>query len=296
MDQGPFAARIKEAFDAMPAQLQAAARYVLDRPHDVALLSMREQARRAGVQPATMTRLAQHLGEPGYERLRQLYAEAIREGEFGFSQKASAQQASQRLRGDRALAADILQSVAAQLNQLAEPASLDNLVEAARTISRARRVFCLGLRSSHAAAWHLHYVLSLIGVNSTLLHGIGGTDGDVIGQATPKDVLIATSVLPYTRLTVELADYASTRGVPLIAITDSPVAPLAQRARHVVLVPTASPSFFHTMAPAFVAADILGSLVAGRAGDTAIEALQRFDKQLSAFNTHLKTRSARDKS
>ena len=51
MDQGPLTVRIVAAFDAMPAQLQTAARYVLDRPSDVALLSMREQARQAGCSP-----------------------------------------------------------------------------------------------------------------------------------------------------------------------------------------------------------------------------------------------------
>jgi DNA-binding MurR/RpiR family transcriptional regulator len=47
MDQrGPLNASIVEAFDLLPPQLQTAARYMLDRPDDVALLSMREQARR----------------------------------------------------------------------------------------------------------------------------------------------------------------------------------------------------------------------------------------------------------
>ena len=74
MDHGPLTEQIIKTFDAMPAQLQAGARYVLDRPRDVALLSMREQARQAGVQPATMTRLAKHLGMDGYDDVRELYA------------------------------------------------------------------------------------------------------------------------------------------------------------------------------------------------------------------------------
>ena len=65
MDQGPLTGRIVAAFDAMPAQLQTAARYLLDRPRDVALLSMREQARQAVVQPDTITRLAKRLGHDG---------------------------------------------------------------------------------------------------------------------------------------------------------------------------------------------------------------------------------------
>ena len=48
MEHGPLTDRIVEAFDGMPAQLRTAARYVLDKPNDVALLSMREQARQIG--------------------------------------------------------------------------------------------------------------------------------------------------------------------------------------------------------------------------------------------------------
>ena len=46
MDQrGPLNASIVEAFDLLPPQLQTAARYMLDRPDDVALLSMRDPYR-----------------------------------------------------------------------------------------------------------------------------------------------------------------------------------------------------------------------------------------------------------
>src|ERR1700742_338700 len=95
MDQGPLTAQIIEAFDTMSVQLQAGARYVLDRPRDVALLSMREQARQAGVQPATMTRLAKHLGMGGYDDVRELYAAAVRDGGLGFASKAGVQVVSQ---------------------------------------------------------------------------------------------------------------------------------------------------------------------------------------------------------
>src|SRR6516162_11029901 len=114
----------------MSPQLQAAARYVLDRPRDVALLSMREQARKAGVQPATMTRLAQRLGLEGYDAVRELYAEAIRNGDLGFAGKAGIQVAHQKLKGDKALAADMIRSVSNQITSIGDPDSLDRLVAA----------------------------------------------------------------------------------------------------------------------------------------------------------------------
>src|SRR5215471_4918975 len=109
---------------------------MLDRPDDVALLSMREQARRAGVPPATMTRLAQRLGLEGYDEVRTLYAGAVRSGALGFAGKAGAQVKAQKLKGERALAADMAQSLATEVARLADPAALDRLVETATLLCR----------------------------------------------------------------------------------------------------------------------------------------------------------------
>lgn len=290
MDQGPLTEQIIKAFDTMSVQLQAGARYVLDRPRDVALLSMREQARQAGVQPATMTRLAKHLGMDGYDEVRELYASAVREGDLGFAGKAGAQVVSQKLRGDKALAAEMLKSIGAQIDRLSAPDRLDSLVAAARALASARRIFCLGLRSSHSIAWHLHYVLSLVGERSTHIDGIAATGADALARATSRDVLLVASVLPYTRMTVELAEYAVEQGMRVVAVTDSEVAPLAQIAQHTVIVPTDSPSFFHAMSPAFAVAEILGAIIAGRGGDEALATLKHTDQHLAALNTHLKPR------
>src|SRR6202453_3458995 len=197
MDRGPLTERIIETFDEMPEQLQAGARYVLDRPRDVALLSMREQARQAGVQPATMTRLAKRLGMDGYDDVRELYAAAVRDGDIGFAGKAGVQVVSQKLKGDKALAADMLKSISQQIDLLATPAGLDRLVAAARTLASARRIYCLGLRSSHSVAWHLHYGLTLVSDRSVHIDGIAATGADALARATSRDVLLVASVMPY---------------------------------------------------------------------------------------------------
>jgi DNA-binding MurR/RpiR family transcriptional regulator len=289
MDRGPLSERIIRSFDDMPAQLQAGARYVLDRPRDVALLSMREQARQAGVQPATMTRLAKRLGMDGYEEVRELYAAAVRDG--GFAGKAGAQVISQKLKGDKALAADMLNSISHQIQQMATPAGLERLTNAAKTLASARRIYCLGLRSSHSIAWHLHYVLTLVGDRSIHIEGVGATGPDALARATTKDVLLVASVMPYTRLTIELAEYAVAQGIAVVAVTDSEVAPLAQIAQHTIIVPTESPSFFHAMSPAFAVAEVLGAIIAGRGGDAALASLRHSDGHLAALNTHFKSRT-----
>ena len=293
MTAGPLNATIVEAFETMPPQLRAAARYVLDKPDDVALLSMREQARRAGVPAATMTRLAKRLGLEGYDEVRALYAGAVRAGTLGFAGKAGVQVQQQHLRGERALAADMALSLSRQIARLAEPEALERLADAAGRLHRARRVYCLGLRACHAAAWHFHYMLSLLGDKTVMLDDAGGTGLDAIRDAGRDDVVLAASVEPYARATVEAARYAATEGVPLVAVTDSAVSPLARLASTVILVPTESPSFFHTVTPLLAVAEILAALVAGRSGHKALEALQRTETQLAAFGVHLPRRGAK---
>ena len=293
MTAGPLNATIVEAFETMPPQLQAAARYILDKPDDVALLSMREQARRAGVPAATMTRLAKRLGLEGYDEVRALYAGAVRAGTLGFAGKAGVQVQQQNLRGERALAADMALSLSRQIARLAEPEALEHLADAAGRLHRARRVYCLGLRACHAAAWHFHYMLSLLGDKTVMLDDAGGTGLDAIRDAGRDDVVLAASVEPYARATVEAARYAATESVPLVALTDSEVSPLARLANAVILVPTESPSFFHTVTPLLAVAEILAALVAGRSGHKALEALQRTETQLAAFGVHLPRRGAK---
>ncbi|WP_353642590.1 MurR/RpiR family transcriptional regulator [Mesorhizobium sp. WSM2239] len=291
MADGPLSEQLVAGFDALSEQFQSAARYIIDHPHDVALLSMRDQARLAGVQPATMTRLAKHLGLAGYDELRRMYADAVRNGDAGFARKADAQVVTQKRKGDQGFAREVLRTQAAQIVQLAESSQLDAIVSAARRLASANCVYCIGLRSSHAIAWHLHYILSMIGEKSVMLDAMAGTGTDAFARATRDDVLFATSVFPYTRSTVELAEYAHQHGISIVAITDSKVAPLARVADDVVLVQTESPSFFHAMTPAFAVAEVLGALIAGQGAEAARESLLRFDAHLADFNTHLKSRN-----
>jgi DNA-binding MurR/RpiR family transcriptional regulator len=286
VDPGPLQDRIVATFAELPPQLRTAARFVLDHPRDVALLSMREQAKRAQVKPATMTRLAKRLGLDGYDAVRGLYADSIRAERLDFSRRAGEQLADQRVQGDRALASRTAATLAHDIEALQSSAALDRIAEAAAALAAAGRVYCLGLRACHAVAWQLHYVLSLAGRPCELLDGAGGVGLDALRRAGDGDVLFAASIRPYTRATVGAAHYAHRRGVPIVAVTDSEVSPLARMARHVIVVSTASPSFFHSIAAGFAVAEILAAIVAGHAGEAALEALGAAETHFAALDVH----------
>lgn len=287
MLDAPLRAQILALYDAMPTQLQTAARWALDHPQDVALLSMRQQARRAGVVPVTMTRLAQRLGYPGYDAIRALYVESLRRGDRVFSGKAKALVQRRKLKGDTALAFDLLGSLARQMDGLSSRSTLEQLKDAASRLSRANRIYVIGQRSSYSVAFHFAYVLGLARAEVHLVDGPGATGADALRGAGKGDALVAVSVRPYTRDTVETTNFAARQGLAIIAVTDSELSPLCRKARASILVPTESPSFFHTMAPAFAIAETLAALMAGAAGADGLAAVRKMERQFTALSTYV---------
>jgi DNA-binding MurR/RpiR family transcriptional regulator len=274
-------------FDELPPQLKEAARWVIDHPADVALLSMREQARRAGIPPATLTRLAQRFRLKGYDEIRELSAEAVRQRPESYRGRAEELLQRRNSEGDAALIQDIFASLTRHLQELSTPSAIDRFRAAAEIIAQSKRVFCLGLRSTFSVAYGFHYARALFGAASVLVDGPGGIATDTLRTIGPADVLLAISVRPYTRQTLQAARYADKRGAQVIAVTDSEVSPLAALAKETLIVATETPSFFHTMAPAFAAIECLTALVAARRGAQAIKSLAASEAQLEAFDTYV---------
>jgi DNA-binding MurR/RpiR family transcriptional regulator len=290
-----FNSRLKAGFEILPPQLKEAARWVIDHPADVALLSLREQARRASIAPATLTRLAQRFGLGGYNGVRKLYADAVRQRPESYRGRAEELLARRDSEGDSALVQDIFASLAQHLQNLSLPDSIERFTAAADRLATADRVFCLGLRSSFSVAYIFHYVRSLFGANSVLVDGSGGTGVDVLRTIGGGDVLLAISVKPYVHHTIDAAKFAKDRGTRVVALTDSEISPLIALADEAILVRTDTPSFFHTMAPAFAAVECLAALVAARRGRATLKALEESERQLASFGTYLLRQSKKQR-
>lgn len=287
LQKGPLHSRIIERFDDMSEQLQQAARHILEHPQEVALVSMRELSRNAGVQPSTMTRLAKFLGFAGYEDLRGEHADVIRVGADGFA--ARALQRDESVSNGEGLAHRMLQGLAIQITRLSEPGTLSKLNEFADRLYAARRIHILGLRSCHSVAWHFHYVMTLLGEKTVHLDGPAGTGGDALIRATAEDVLLVVSINPYSRYTLEVAEAAREKGMSVLAITDSEVSPLVPIAELAIFFPTESQTFFHTLTPALAISEVLCGLLASRDRQAALEELKRVDQHLSSMNTYSAT-------
>jgi len=279
--------RVKHDYAKMPTQARRVARWLVERPDDVALLSTREQARSLGVAPATLTRFAKQFGFAGYDALRGVSQQRLRARAAGFASEARRMVARRETSGPQALAEGVFNSLAANLEMLADETKLASLQKAARLLARGRRIYALGSRSSYPVAYHFYYVASFGGAPTVLVDGPGGIGIDVLRGAGPADVMLAVSVAPYTRATVEAAAHAAARRVDIVALTDSPLSPLAVRARELLTVSTETPSFFHSMSAAFALAETLAALVVADRGAKAVEATRQADQELRSLYAYL---------
>ncbi|MCR4264819.1 MurR/RpiR family transcriptional regulator [Nitratireductor sp. ZSWI3] len=275
---------LAERFETMPPRLQAAARFVLDNPKDVALLSMREQAQLAGVSHSTMMRLARWIGLEGYDDMRSLYAKALRDVDATaerdrFAPDAPADEGYSEV-------GPVTDTLAAQVARLGDYGNAAQIYAAAESLAGARHLFSLGLRRELPVAQHFSSMLSALTDRVSLLDAAGGMGIDALRGAGKGDAMLVVGMAPYARATIEIAQHAARRGVAVVAITDSNVSPLARLARHSIVVTLHSRSFFQSITPALAAAEALVALIAPRLDTRVEEALKDEEEQLADLDVY----------
>lgn len=272
---------IDRHFEALSPELQRAARWVREHPAELGLQSLRASARAAGVAPATLSRLSHALGLDDFEAMRRPVVEALARGAGGGQAAADASdQAARPL-------------TQAQLRNVASTAArnpVDVVNAAAHVLLAARQLCFLGLRASFGIAHHLRYACDWLRPGTLLAGDASGALVDQIAQLTPADALVVVSQAPYTRQTIECAQLAHGAGVPVIALTDSPLSPLARLARHTLLFDAASPSFFHSMAGAQALAETLVAAVAARGGEPVVRRLAEVQARQHAHKAYWEKR------
>lgn len=268
-------------FEHLSPELQRAARWVRDHPAELGLQSMRQSAHAASVSPATMTRLARALGLDSFEAMRRPSMAAFA---LSVARGAGTQDAPAAVLAVDATLGRMRQSQAGNLASAYDRNPSPQLRAAAQSILAARDVIFLGLRASFGIAYHLHYSCDWLRPGVRLATDAGGAWGDQVLALTPEDLLVVVSQAPYTRQTVEAVQAVRQRQVPVLALTDSPLSPLARLAQQSLLFEAASPTFFHSMAGAQALAEALMACVAEQGGPAVKKRLT--ERQQSLQHAH----------
>jgi DNA-binding MurR/RpiR family transcriptional regulator len=235
-------------------------------------------ARKIGTSPSTVVRF---FSKMGYDS----FAEAQREARHDIASKLTspAQRVTLTTGHDATLDSvvqDSFQCDAGNLRATRESLDMKEFEIIVRTLTRPRRgkVYVAGAKNAHAVALYLQTHLNMCMKDVHILEERQSMLADNLLWVDEHDVLLAVSIRRYARTVYQAARHFNQVGAKVLAITDSPRAPIAALAHHRLLVHTASPSPFDSFTAVFALSSALIAAVS-----------QRRKKELDAALVHGET-------
>ncbi len=231
---------------------------ILRDPVFIATHGIEDVSRASGISASTISRYVRDLGIDSYAAFRANVAERVH------ALIAPVTKLENRLAeaaGSSSLADASLATALSHLGALSDRETAAALRQASEMLRQARHVWIMGFGlSAHLAAI---LALGLEPYRDGILNVVqyGGTEvaaGRVMA-AGEGDVVVAISFPRYSSDVVQLARMARATGARLIALTDSPAAPLAQACDHLLIAPAQHPVLSSSCLPGLAIIEALVS-------------------------------------
>ncbi len=269
--------RLRLGIDKMPAQLQAAAKYIIDHPGDFGIDPIRVTASKIGISSNVLVRLAQRMGFDGFDAFRQPFRSALvtdSEDRLGQDWLQTMRQRGGFQTAQAEFAQNELNVVARSLRQL-DPAKVS---AANQLITKSERCFVTAARASFALAYYFHYAGRMAHPGLQLIPRHMGSAIDDLLDANPQDCLFAITVQPYSADTIQALRYARDQCLKIILLSDSDV--IAPGISPDVILPISTRTLHHfsSFSGAMAVLEcLLGHLISS-GGETARKRAERYLK------------------
>ena len=265
-----LAARVEPVAATLTTGEKRIADILLANPHEAAFLGVEELARRSDSSVATAVRFAKKLGYTGYLEMRKsLVSDARRHYRRGDQLLEAPSQASETL-------VEVARRDIRNINLVVGAVNEKLLQEVVARIKASRVRLALGDGVSALMARHLAYLLINAGLPA--LEGNPADFATQVGNLEARDLLIAFSIAPYSRETLDAAAYARKRGVPVVAFTDRLNSPLAKSATLTLPIPGENLLFSHSLAAFGVLAHAIATLIASQDAKGALRRLREVER------------------
>ncbi|MBU1712037.1 MAG: MurR/RpiR family transcriptional regulator [Proteobacteria bacterium] len=266
-----ISALISEKQSKLTAGQKRVLKYILENNDEAVFMTATKLSKKAGVGEATVVRLAQVLGFQGYSDMQRHLREEFQDR---LSTVTRLEKSIKDVRNDGDLLKKIIQQDIQNLTRTLNEISPETFQKAVKDITESRTIYVAGLRGSHAPAIILGLYLNFLKKDARLLVPGYGDVWNVLFGLGPEDLVIGISFPRYTRLTVEILEYAHNHGAKVGAITDSLISPLAEYADWVLPVYSRMDSFVESFTASISIANALLTAVSIRNLDETLEILQ----------------------
>lgn len=217
----------------LPKRLAQAAQYALSHPDEIALGTAASIANAAEVQPSTLVRLARHLGYDGFTDFQTVFRDRLKNRASTYEERL--QNIEKGITGESyegALLSGFLSSARQSIDSLSEAINPADFARCVGILAEAETIYLVAKRRAYPLAAQMAYTFGKLGIRTVTVDSANGIDAEIVQMATAGDAAIACSFSPYTPATVEQANALAEAGVPVIAITDTALSPLAACATH----------------------------------------------------------------
>jgi DNA-binding MurR/RpiR family transcriptional regulator len=260
--------RIAEHADRLTPAERKVAEILANEPQTVAFGTVANVAEKAGTSGPSVVRLAVKLGYAGFVDLQaDVQQELARQ--LGPARDRIRQRPPSDVLG-RTLTAE-LDNVSQSLSAIDEATFRETV---AKLSDRRRHIFVLPGEMTFPAGQILAGHLSQLRDGVTLLHGSEVAASRHLGTLDPGDILIAIDMRRYERWVLTVLRWCVDRGATVIAITDSPLSPLATHAEETLLIGAQGVGPFDSLVGAV---SLMNAIVAGVAAKLRQSATSRLD-------------------
>lgn len=275
----PIQELIAEVNDKLTPTERRVAQLVLEDPTLLAFGTVSDLAARAQTSRPSIVRFANKLGFEGYTDLQR----TIREG---LSNQINSP--SHRIRHRERSLAPVREGVQNAVDHLFDTMDAARLREIAKPIASANHVWILTGETSKAGAMVLQSGLSMLRGDVRLV-GEHST-GHELSSANGKDLAVVFDFARYRRNSITSARTLTDMGVPLIAITDGPLSPLASLTKNwcELRVPAVGP--FDSSVTSVLLAELIVAEVARQLGKKAMRHIDQLEAMWRSTGTYLEYR------
>lgn len=267
--------RVLERHEEFSAKQLLVARFLIDHDDLAAFLSVRELAERAGVGPATVVRFCRELGYEGYADYQEEARRRFLEHDT-FVQRLRRRIETGSFGGDmtRQMASIHVSNVENTLGLV----TTEDLERAVAAIRRAATITIFGSGLSASVAVAAEHAFSVLGLPARAVVNGGLAQTQALSRIDGDDLVVAISVWRYMKDTVQAAKVADEAGATVVALTDSPIAPIARFSDIVFVANTEGLVHSRSQLGLVSLVHLLGSATAAAAPEESLEALERLDR------------------
>lgn len=224
-------AAILERKASLPKRLVQVAAYALDHPDEIAFGTAASIANSAGVQPSTLVRFAQSFGFEGFSGLQQIFRARLRERTSSYEERLRKLAADgMAVEESAAIFTSFVAAAHASLEALSSAIDPTAFERAVDILARADTIYLVAKRRSYPITAYMAYAFGKLKVRCQLVGTAAGIDDELLAMAGPGDAGFAVSFTPYASESAAQARTLAANGVPLVALTDSALSPLAEHA------------------------------------------------------------------